>query len=226
MKKPYGEYDVTLPAGRQKDLHVTRSLLIIGFPVYAGRVPALFRTYLENSLSCDDCQAVLVATYGNRDYDDALAEMQDVLAEKQVEVVGACAIVAQHSYTEKVGRHRPDIEDFRVLDRLAVSVLNERKPIVVPGNRPYRKGIVPPDPPYMSVADDRCTGCGSCESVCPVDAIGTNDPSRCIHCYACVKVCPIGARMFVDERLAKTVTFLESNCMAPKASELFVTPVQ
>lgn len=46
---------------------------------------------------------------------------------------------------------------------------------------------------------DECTGCGTCEPVCPVEAISAEDPiyvidkEVCIDCGACDDVCPVDA---------------------------------
>ncbi|NCA91967.1 4Fe-4S dicluster domain-containing protein [bacterium] len=46
------------------------------------------------------------------------------------------------------------------------------------------------------VISDACISCGSCESVCPSEAIseGNNqyviDPDKCLDCGACADVCP------------------------------------
>jgi len=42
---------------------------------------------------------------------------------------------------------------------------------------------------------DRCTGCGTCETVCGVDAVrqGTVQPHECHMCLRCVDHCPSGA---------------------------------
>ncbi len=44
----------------------------------------------------------------------------------------------------------------------------------------------------------KCTACGSCASVCPVEAIKVDDaakvdPDTCIECGACVNECPCEA---------------------------------
>ena len=44
----------------------------------------------------------------------------------------------------------------------------------------------------------KCTACGSCEAVCPVEAIKVDsvavvDPDSCIECGACVNECPVSA---------------------------------
>lgn len=50
---------------------------------------------------------------------------------------------------------------------------------------------------------DRCTGCGSCRTECPVGAISKTengksriDPALCVECGNCASVCAWGA---VDE---------------------------
>jgi len=51
---------------------------------------------------------------------------------------------------------------------------------------------------YSEVEDAKCTSCGTCEEVCPMDAITVNevaciDRDRCIGCGVCVSKCPANA---------------------------------
>ena len=50
------------------------------------------------------------------------------------------------------------------------------------------------------VNKEKCIGCGTCVSVCPVGAISFDkdgkaviDKTKCIHCGACEASCPVGA---------------------------------
>ncbi len=49
------------------------------------------------------------------------------------------------------------------------------------------------------VISNDCTMCGSCEPVCPVEAISAGDPKyvinadTCTDCGACVDECPVSA---------------------------------
>ncbi|MVB09851.1 Caffeyl-CoA reductase-Etf complex subunit CarE [Caprobacter fermentans] len=46
--------------------------------------------------------------------------------------------------------------------------------------------------------NEKCVGCGSCESACPVEAIKVENgmakvSDDCIECGACVSECPVEA---------------------------------
>jgi ferredoxin len=48
------------------------------------------------------------------------------------------------------------------------------------------------------VNEEKCTGCGTCTDVCPVEAIRitegkANIGMECMDCGACPRVCPEGA---------------------------------
>ena len=50
---------------------------------------------------------------------------------------------------------------------------------------------------------EKCTGCGNCKEVCPVDAITVNekakiDPDTCVDCGTCVDECPENAISMED----------------------------
>ncbi|MFX0075145.1 MAG: DUF362 domain-containing protein [Candidatus Hermodarchaeota archaeon] len=57
---------------------------------------------------------------------------------------------------------------------------------------------------YSEVIEEECTGCHTCEEVCPMDAIVVNDVShiikeRCIGCGVCVSKCPSNAILLRDK---------------------------
>jgi ferredoxin len=57
---------------------------------------------------------------------------------------------------------------------------------------------------YVEKIEERCTHCGMCLSICPVEAFTMERPSwmvrydteRCIACGMCIDACPTGAMKF------------------------------
>lgn len=76
----------------------------------------------------------------------------------------------------------------------------------------YRTGSFPDAPPSLPdrftgrpVISAACTGCGSCQAVCPVEAVEIRDgkavvdTGKCIFCRECAEVCPPTALQFSQE---------------------------
>lgn len=202
-------------------------LVVISMPVYAGRVPALAVERLNNVIS-NGAKCVIIAVYGNRAYEDALIEMQDVATEMGFQVIAAIAAIAEHSVCRMYATGRPDDIDAKELAAFSVTILEKIKgnkpfaPLALPGNRPYKQGCTGPFP----TANDNCTDCGTCASQCPTGAIALDNPKGnnnelCIGCMRCVSVCPVHARG-IGERLNMLAELLKPLCSDRKQNELFV----
>lgn len=190
---------------REEQSYAQEELVIVGMPVYAGRIPSLCREQLAH-LKGNGTPAIALAVYGNRDYDDALLELADLLEKNGLSVIGAGAFIAQHSIFPKVGAGRPDGEDRKAMagfaaqcaEKLARMELGKGKRPVIKGNPDYKKpGAVPLKPS----ADKSCTRCGACTALCPTQSIPKDAPMKtqkdtCISCGACIHVCPVKARAF------------------------------
>ena len=213
--------DIQLPDIQEDDLAV------IAMPVFAGRVPALaverLRMVKPNSVKC-----VVVAVFGNRAYDDALLEMQDVASEIGFRVIAAVAAVAEHSIIRKYGKGRPDADDEQMFRRFGADIMRkaERDDCTlphVPGNRPYKKGGKVPQPKGRR----GCNRCGVCAKNCPTDAIPLSDPktvdtAKCISCMKCVSVCPTGARSIGVIMNFMATQGLKKVCATRKVNELYL----
>ncbi|MEG1827376.1 MAG: 4Fe-4S dicluster domain-containing protein [Gordonibacter sp.] len=203
-------------------------VLVFGFPVYSGRVPAVLMESIA-LLEGEGAVAVVVGVYGNRDYDDALLEAADLLTMQGFNVIAAGAFSAEHSMAPRVGAGRPDADDLATAtqfghDVAALIEAGERKMPSIKGNRPYRDGM--PDTGMRPSTTDACTACGICVKLCPMGIIDADDPAKvgdgCLQCNACVKGCPEDAKVFDAEGAKKIVAMLEGNCMARKEPELFL----
>ena len=71
-------------------------VVVVGVPVYGGRVPALAAQRLAH-LRGNGTPAVAVVVYGNRAYEDALLELQQLLTAQGFEVMAAAAFIGEHS---------------------------------------------------------------------------------------------------------------------------------
>lgn len=193
------DIDINLADNLSTDLPIINpyDMVVIAAPVYGGRLPQQVSTRLKE-LSGNHSNAVCMVVYGNRDYDDALLELTDILSERGFEIIGAGAFIGQHSIFPKVASSRPDKNDLNILDQFASECLHAietgaKGTLKIKGNRPYKKiARVPLSP---SGNPDICNHCGKCVDKCPVGAISTDEPyktnsERCISCGRCIMVCP------------------------------------
>lgn len=199
------EIDITGHSPASPVMLSSSDLLVVGVPVYGGRVPQGAVAGL-NAFKGDRTPVVIVCVYGNRDYDDALLELDDTVRANGFITVAASAYIAEHSIFRNIAAQRPDAEDRKKMaDFLAqvkrkLSDLPTIPDIRLPlkGNRPYKPlGPIPIHPS----GDRHCSECGICVRQCPAQAIPADNPRRtdktkCIACARCIAVCPQGARRF------------------------------
>lgn len=169
----------------------------------------------------------MIAVYGNRAYDDALLELQDVASAMGFRVIAAIGAVAEHSIIRRYGKGRPDADDEQILrqfgaDILSKAVANDCTLPQVPGHHPYKKGGSVPQPKGRR----GCNRCGVCAKQCPADAIPLSDPktvdaAKCISCMRCVSVCPTGARSIGAVMNFLATQGLKKVCATRKENELF-----
>lgn len=186
-------------------------LLVLALPVYAGQMPAV--PGLLDGLKGENTPCVILATYGNRHYDDTLAQVKRILGEQGFRCAGAATVITPHIFAPSLGMGRPDGEDETVLARFAQAVKDKLAQegwteAAVPGNpSPAAKKAVP-------VPKDRdwdtCLGCAICAKACPTGAMDLKTllwaDDKCISCMACVSACPTGALGFSAAQLAEKLT--------------------
>ncbi|MFP3984107.1 MAG: 4Fe-4S binding protein [Desulfurivibrionaceae bacterium] len=230
--------DITLPEGDAAEYSFLQSdLVLLGVPVYGGRVPLLAEERLQK-IKIREIPAVVVVVYGNRAYDDALVELKDLAEYCGFVPVAGGAFIGEHSFASEdtpIANGRPDENDAaeartfggRIKNMLAcVSLPRELGLLQVPGNVPYKERMERKD--VAPVADpELCTLCGTCADSCPSGAISINeevqaDPTTCILCHACVKNCPTGAMAFQSPPLKEIAGMLSRDCQARKKPEIFM----
>lgn len=219
-------YDITNDAVTDAVIIPREELLVVGVPVYAGRVPAMAVERLRR-FKGDNTPAVVVAVYGNRHYDDAVLELHDIMTECGFRTVAAGAFIAQHSIFPKVGAARPDAEDLAEIKSFAEKSLavlaGDFGAINIPGNRPYK---VPGGIPIWPTASRKCNGCGACAKLCPTGAIDPAAPKsvnkeKCIKCGRCIVVCPTKARRFYGIKYSLAAARFNAAFAARRANEMW-----
>lgn len=206
-------------------------LLCIGVPSYGGRVPGVAADRIDR-LRGDRTPAVILTAYGNRDYEDTLLELKDLLTERGFLAEAGIAAVAQHSIVPECAPGRPDDKDKERLKEFAHEIWNKLDELTAPengqaevkGNHPYK---VFGGSALKPSADSSCTSCMTCVEACPVGAIPADDPAAtdkavCICCMRCVKLCPVHARELNAEGRLVLEQHLKKLCREPKEAELFI----
>jgi len=206
-----------------------RSIVVIAVPVFGGRVPAPATERLEQ-IQGNGAKCVVIAVYGNRAYDDALAEVNAVAAKCGFKVIAAVSAVAEHSIARQFATGRPDQQDKDELRGFAVKILDkvsQDDPAAVqsiPGSVPTKEAGGMPMSPSPG---KNCVSCGLCAKKCPVGAISRSDPKdvdgkKCISCMRCIAVCPKEARKLNSTMLAGVGMALKKACAVRKGNELFL----
>lgn len=208
------EINATQPAVREQSYSFAEDeLLVIGMPVYGGRIPACCFDFVKG-LKGNKTPTVLVAMYGNRDYDHALIELHALMNPNGFETMACGMFIGTHSYNEEIAKGRPNADDLAQAAQFGKDVLAK----VNSGATPFTlfdllkpqsgaKGVAP-------VISDSCVKCGTCAAGCPTGCIRpdfTTDPSKCIMCMACVRHCPQKA---IDFPAAVGMDKIAAACMA------------
>ena len=220
-------FDFTLPDVRKKEaVFQPWELVVFGVPVYAGRVPNVLLKYLD-MLKGNGALAVPVVMFGNRNYDEALKELRNILEVHGFHTIAAGAFVGEHSFSNTLGKGRPDDEDLKEGQQMAEKVAQMietalyQSPVQLADESPM-KGYYQPRDRHGNPIDirkvkpktsDKCINCGYCVSICPMGSINPEDVTQltgiCIKCCACVKRCPMGAKYFDDANYLYHKTELE-----------------
>lgn len=201
---------------------------VISVPSYGGRVPSVVSERLS-LIQGNGARAILVCVYGNRAYEDTLAELEDLADKAGFKTVAAISAIAEHSIVRQYASGRPDTQDKDQLIAFTKAIkkkLEEKdmsKP-QIPGNRPYKvsklSGLVPKP-------TKKCVNCKVCATECPMQAIDFNDPSKidkdkCISCMRCISVCTYLARSINIVKYKAASAMLKKVCSDRKENELFI----
>ena len=202
-------------------------IAVIAVPSYGGRVPGPAAERLS-AIRGNGAKAVLVCVYGNRAYEDTLAELQDTAKQAGFRIVAAAAAVAEHSIARQFAAGRPDDQDRHsfvsspeksgVSCPAAICRSRRFRAIALQKKRRRRYGAET----YRKLCKMRAL----CRKM-SVQAIDPHDPGKvdshaCISCMRCISVCPHSARKVNRAMLAAVGAMLKKACSERKECELYI----
>lgn len=237
---PLEERSFTRPGERAEALSFTaEDLVVMGSPTYAGKLPNKLLPDFREKLRGNGALAVPVVLFGNRSFDNSLAELRAVLEADGFRPIAAGAFVGRHAFTDELAYGRPGWSDLAeakaFAGRIAEKVLaGDPTPVQVPGDpdAPYYipKGLDGEPAKFLKAKPrthaSRCDNCGACVRACPMGAIDPKNPAdvpgTCIKCQSCVRKCTRGAKFFDDPAFLSHVAMLERDFREPKENRVFL----
>lgn len=242
--RPLVQLDLTPPQARETIAEFgTGDLVVIGSPTYAGKLPNKILPDFQTKLKGHGAAAVAVVTFGNRAYDNSLAELVETLRAGGFRPAAAAAFACRHAFTDSLAPGRPGGDDLQAAALFARRTADFLGQLAEPPDPPSVPGRA--DAPYYTpkgedgqpaqflkakplTLGEACTDCGLCARLCPLGSIDPADVTRvpgvCIKCHACVRGCPRGAKYFDDPAFLSHVAMLNDNFRASKDNEFYFSP--
>ena len=182
---PVEVFDFTLPKGREKPLKFNENdIVVIGTPVYAGRVPNVLLKFLD-TMEGEGAISIPVVVFGNRNYDEALFELCEICNKSGMKNISAGGFVGEHAFSYILGKGRPDKDDVDKIKKFALLISEKIEKtgdnfdnIVVDGG-PVKKYYKPQDEfgNFIDIrkvkpkVNENCNNCKKCVYVCPMGSI-------------------------------------------------------
>ena len=214
------------PAAR-RDFH-SDSPFVFVCPVYCWRMPHVVEDFLRESRFSGDLRAYFVMTCG-KSSGPAGKHAEQLCKELGLRFLGMSSVIMPEnyialfdsaSYDEALGMLRAAVGPLESIGRLIACC----RPIEDPNTGDprglhtkmnenfYRLHIS--DKPYR--VTDACTGCGSCQTICPLANIRLREGrpvwgGNCTQCMACISFCPTNAIEYGRKTLGKRRYYLRAD---------------
>lgn len=215
--------------------------LVFGFPIYYGRAPRLIREWFTN-LDGKGIKCAVFFTYGGVHVGVAHYDIKTILDKQNFDLVASADFLGKHTYNLagwKLMETRPNEDDLKIAKEFALvsyKRFQEEDTGRVEFEKPKQSSekidtmelaarrAIPS--PFREI--NECSMCGTCEEVCPTNAMnkekGKPDRRICIRCLRCVVNCPdqvlIMKDMSAQFQLQQQFTLIEEELIIKKSKIL------
>lgn len=189
---------------------------LFSVPVYGGKVPP---TALERmgQVRGEGTPAILLVTYGNRNFEKSLLQLEEFVRERGFRPIAAAALVGEHSYSNAqypIAVGRPDAADLSSAEDFGKQIANKLKEtdkkdwdIDIANDMPQletpeaslqafvafvqeytRQQQINPVKAYPAASPEVCSHCGECVTLCPTQAIAIGS-EEVTDATRCIRCC-------------------------------------
>jgi len=187
-------------------------LLVFAYPVQYSTVPKILREFIsDNSNLWENKKIFVIATMGLFSGDGA-GVLGRILEKHGADILGGLHLKMPDSIGDERALKRP-LDKNKELVRKAEDKIKKSVRLVKSG-KPPQEGIgvfcrmagffgqrlyfgykTKNYSDKLRIDEDKCVGCGRCETLCPMNNIRVIDRkvvqnSRCTMCYRCISHCP------------------------------------
>ena len=206
---------------------------IFSVPVYGGKV-APIALHRMDKVRGDMTPAILIATYGNRNFEQALAQLEEFVRARGFLPIAGAAMIGEHSYSNAqypIAIGRPDAKDLTSAkefgERVKSKIIRGEKSLIDSVN--IAQNMLHLETPESSLSSFRAfvQEYTIQQQTNPVKVYPSGTPNTCTHCGTCVDLCPTQAISIGHEEVTDTSCCIR--CCAcvkgcPSGARTFVSP--
>lgn len=194
-------------ASRHNQTEISDGCVGIVFPIYAGRAPKIVIDFLKNSTIKTD-YLYFIGTYGNSD--SAICKTLPEECKRlgiQIDYINTISMVDNYLPVfdmEQEMKKDKDIE--KKINEIIADISVQKKFIPKPTKQGLRLAkqvwvmeklrLMVNDGSQLKLDTKKCSGCGICKKVCPLNniiignGIAVRKNAKCEYCLACAQHCP------------------------------------
>ena len=206
--------------GDTQPINVSDRLVFV-MPTYGWRIPRVAEQWIRETEFIGAGKVWFVMNCGSQ-IGNAAKYLRILCEEKKFEYMGTAEVIMPENYIamfavpEKEEAERIIAKADPVIEKIASQIKKEQAFLQPRNNVCYRLMSAAVNPIFYRVfikadafhADDRCIGCGKCETLCPLNNIQIKEGrpvwgKNCTHCMACICYCPTAAIEYGRKSIGK-----------------------